>query len=52
MSSKHKHVCILTLLLAVPLLGVGIPAAPYQGGGHGGGQGGGAAAGRCLPMTS
>ena len=48
MSSKSKCLCILTLLLAVPLLAAGTPAAPYQGGGYGGGQGGG---GRRGPMS-
>jgi protein CpxP len=48
MNSKRKGLWILTLLLAVPMLAAGIPAAPYQGGGYGGGQGGG---GRRGPMS-
>ena len=48
MNSKRKCVWILTVLLAVPMLAAGTPAAPYQGGGYGGGQGGG---GRRGPMS-
>jgi periplasmic protein CpxP/Spy len=48
MNSKRKCLCILTLLLAMPLLAAGTPAAPFQGGGYGGGQGGG---GRRGPMS-
>jgi periplasmic protein CpxP/Spy len=48
MNSKRKYLWILTLLLAVPLVATGAPAAPYQGGGYGGGQGGG---GRRGPMS-
>jgi Spy/CpxP family protein refolding chaperone len=48
MNSKRKYLWILTLLLAVPMLPSGTPAAPYQGGGYGGGQGGG---GRRGPMS-
>jgi Spy/CpxP family protein refolding chaperone len=40
MNSKRKGLWILAMLLAVPLLAVRAPAAPYQGGGYGG-QGGG-----------
>ncbi len=39
MNSKRKHLWILTLLLALPMLASGTPAAPYQGGVYGGGQG-------------
>ena len=39
MKLKRKYLWILTLLLAVPMLGSGALAAPYQGGGNGGGQG-------------
>jgi len=39
MSSNRRYLCILTILLAVPMLASGAPAAPYQGGGYGGGQG-------------
>ncbi len=46
MISKRKYLWILTLLLALPLLAAGTPAA-YQGGGYGGGQGG----GRRGPMS-
>jgi len=49
MSSKRKCIWILTLLLAVPMMAAGVPAAPYQGGGYGGGQGGGG--GRRGPMS-
>jgi Spy/CpxP family protein refolding chaperone len=48
MNSKRIDLWILTLLLAVPLVATGAPAAPYQGGGYGGGQGGG---GRRGPMS-
>jgi len=48
MNSKRKYLWILTLLLAVPMVATGAPAAPYQGGGYGGGQGGG---GRRGPMS-
>jgi Spy/CpxP family protein refolding chaperone len=48
MNSKRKCLCILTLLLAAPMLAAGTPATPYQGGGYGGGQGGG---GRRGPMS-
>jgi Spy/CpxP family protein refolding chaperone len=48
MNSKRIYLWILTLLLAVPLVATGAPAAPYQGGGYGGGQGGG---GRRGPMS-
>ena len=48
MNSKRKYLWILTLLLAVPVVAAGAPAAPYQGGGYGGGQGGG---GRRGPMS-
>jgi len=48
MNSKRKCVWILTLLLAVPMLAAGAPAASYQGGGYGGGQMGG---GRRGPMS-
>ena len=48
MNSKRKYLWILTLLLAVPMVAAGAPAAPYQGGGYGGGQGGG---GRRGPMS-
>jgi Spy/CpxP family protein refolding chaperone len=48
MNSKRKGLWILTLLLAVPMLASGAPAAPYQGGGPGGGQGEG---GRRGPMS-
>src|ERR1700731_5211223 len=48
MNSKRKCLCILTLLLAAPLLAADTPAAPFQGGGYGGGQGGG---GRRGPMS-
>jgi Spy/CpxP family protein refolding chaperone len=48
MNSKRKYLWILTLLLAVPMVAIGAPAAPYQGGGYGGGQGGG---GRRGPMS-
>src|SRR5580700_7132067 len=48
MNSKRKCLCILTLLLAAPMLVAGTPATPYQGGGYGGGQGGG---GRRGPMS-
>ena len=52
MNSKRKCFWILTLLLAVPMLASGVPAAPYQGGGYGGGQGGGQGGGaRREPMT-
>ena len=49
MNSKRKCLCILTLLLAVPLLAAGTPAAPFQGGGYGGGQGGGGRRGPVSP---
>jgi periplasmic protein CpxP/Spy len=49
MNSKRKCLWILTVLLAVPMLAAGTPAAPYQGGGYGGGQGGG---GRRGPMSA
>ncbi|HLJ24007.1 MAG TPA: hypothetical protein VKT71_07855 [Candidatus Acidoferrales bacterium] len=41
MNSKRKGLWILAMLLAVPLVAVSAPAAPYQGGGYGqgGGQG-------------
>ena len=48
MNSKRKGLWILTMLLAVPFLVAGTPAAAYQGGGYGGGQGGG---GRRGPMS-
>ena len=48
MNSNRKYLWILTLLLAVPMIAAGAPAAPYQGGGYGGGQGGG---GRRGPMS-
>ncbi len=48
MNSKRTCFWILTLLLAVPMLAAGAPAAPYQGGGYGGGQEGG---GRRGPMS-
>jgi Spy/CpxP family protein refolding chaperone len=48
MNSIRKYLWILTLLLAVPVVATGAPAAPYQGGGYGGGQGGG---GRRGPMS-
>lgn len=48
MNSKHEYLWILTLLLAVPMLAAGTPAAEYQGGGYGGGQGEG---GRRGPMS-
>ena len=48
MNSKRKCLWILTVLLAVPMLAAGIPAAPFQGGGYGGGQGRG---GRRGPMS-
>jgi Spy/CpxP family protein refolding chaperone len=48
MNSKRKGLWILTLLLAVPMLASGAPAAPYQGGGPGGAQGEG---GRRGPMS-
>ncbi len=48
MNSKRTCFWILTLLLAVPMLTAGAPAAPYQGGGYGGGQEGG---GRRGPMS-
>ena len=48
MNSKRKYLWILTLLLAVPMVATGAPAAPYQGGGYGGSQGGG---GRRGPMS-
>jgi Spy/CpxP family protein refolding chaperone len=48
MNSKRKYLWILTLLLALPMLAAGVPAAPYQGGGYGGGRGGG---GRRGPMS-
>jgi periplasmic protein CpxP/Spy len=48
MNSKRKYFWILTLLLAVPVVATGAPAAPYQGGGYVGGQGGG---GRRGPMS-
>ena len=48
MNSKRIDLWILTLLLAVPLVATGAPAAPYQGGGYGGGQEGG---GRRGPMS-
>ena len=53
MSSKRKCIWILTLLLAVPMLAAGVPAAQYQGGGYGGGQGGGqgGGGGRRGPMS-
>src|SRR5271169_4897198 len=52
MNSKRKYLWILTLLLAVPLVATGAPAAPYQGGGYGGGQGGGqGGGGRRGPMS-
>ena len=44
MSSKRDFLWILALLLAVPILSVIVPAAPYQGGGFGGGA-------RRGPMT-
>jgi periplasmic protein CpxP/Spy len=49
MNSKSKCLWILTLLLAVPMLAAGTPAAPYQGGGYGGGQGGGDRRGPVSP---
>jgi Spy/CpxP family protein refolding chaperone len=48
MSSKRKCLWILAMLLAVPMLAAGPPAAQYQGGGYGGGQGEG---GRRGPMS-
>jgi Spy/CpxP family protein refolding chaperone len=48
MSSKHKIMWVLALLLAAPMLASRAPAAPYQGGGYGGGQGEG---GRRGPMS-
>ncbi len=52
MSSNRKCLWILTLLLAVPMVAIGVPAAPYQGGGYGGGQGGGqGGGGRRGPMS-
>ena len=48
MNSKRKCLWILTLLLAVPMVAAGAPAAPYQGGGYGRGQGEG---GRRGPMS-
>jgi len=48
MSSKRKCLWILAMLLAVPMLAAGAPAAQYQGGGYGGGQGEG---GRRGPMS-
>jgi Spy/CpxP family protein refolding chaperone len=34
MSSNRRYLCILTILLAVPMLASGAPAAPYHGGGR------------------
>jgi periplasmic protein CpxP/Spy len=52
MNSKRKYLWILTLVLAVPMVATGAPAAPYQGGGYGGGQGGGqGGGGRRGPMS-
>jgi Spy/CpxP family protein refolding chaperone len=48
MKAKRTYLWVLTLLLAVPALGAGTPAAQYQGGGYGGGQG---AGGRREPMS-
>jgi len=48
MNSKRKSFWILTVLLAVPMLAAGAPAAQYQGGGYGGGHGEG---GRPGPMS-
>jgi len=48
MKSKRKSLWILTVLLAVPMLAAGAPAAQYQGGGYGGGHGEG---GRPGPMS-
>jgi Spy/CpxP family protein refolding chaperone len=49
MSSKYKFRWILTLLLALPIMAAGVPAAQYQGGGSGGGQGGGGRRGMMSP---
>jgi Spy/CpxP family protein refolding chaperone len=49
MSSKYKFRWILTLLLALPIMAAGVPAAQYQGGGYGGGQGGGGRRGMMSP---
>ena len=48
MNSKRNSFWILTVLLAVPMLAAGAPAAQYQGGGYGGGHGEG---GRPGPMS-
>ena len=39
MNAQRKYLWILTLLLVVPMLTAGVPAAAYQGGGYGGGGG-------------
>lgn len=49
MNSKYKFRWILTLLLALPIMAAGVPAAQYQGGGSGGGQGGGGRRGMMSP---
>ena len=49
MNSERKCLWILTLLLAVPMLAAGAPAAPYEGGGYGGDQGGGGRRGPLSP---
>ena len=48
MNSKRRCLWILSMLLAVPMLAAGAPAAQYQESGPGGGQGGG---GRRGPMS-